>query len=145
MNITVRRAKLDELEWVNKQYERIGFRPSQFNGEVIAIALLDGKKVALGRLQRIDSSNAELGGMYVNEHFRGRKLAESIVCFLLKHTKQYEHIYCLPFSHLADFYQRFGFHLTTNQQIPKAIIEKHQWCNKTYEHETYLFELHLPT
>lgn len=62
---------------------------------------VSGERVGVGRLQNIGSGTAELGGMYVDDRFRGAGLAASIVEFLIENSGEYKKIYCLPFSHLS--------------------------------------------
>ena len=69
--ITLRAANPSEIAWINAQYDQVGFKHSNFDNEFIVIAEVSGQKAGLGRLQRIDSSVAELGGIFVNEQFRG--------------------------------------------------------------------------
>jgi len=130
------------MSWVNNQYLSIGFKLSDFSRELIAIAEVNGEKAGLGRLQHIDEGIAELGGMYVSDNFRGLGVAGLIVDYLIRNAGDYQKIYCLPFAHLQAFYQKFGFapeqELT---KVPRVVLEKHKWCNSSYEHKTLLFSL----
>ncbi|WP_281558780.1 GNAT family N-acetyltransferase [Thalassomonas sp. RHCl1] len=135
-------AQKEDMAWVNNQYLSIGFKLSDFERELIAIAEVNGEKAGLGRLQLIEKGIAELGGMYVKDSFRGLGVAGRIVDYLVKNATDYQKIYCLPFAHLQAFYQKFGFapeqELT---KVPRVVLEKHNWCNNSYEHKTLLFSL----
>ncbi|MBQ4835604.1 GNAT family N-acetyltransferase [Pseudoalteromonas luteoviolacea] len=139
--VTIRLAKDDEIHWVNDQYQRVGFKLSSIDSDVIAIALIEGQKVGVGRVQQITEHAAELGGMYVNPDFRGVGVAAKLVAFLVDNASQYASVYCLPFAHLAKFYGKFGFIPVEagEQQVPDIVLSKHHWCNEIYEHETLLF------
>lgn len=139
INITIRKATQDEIHWVNEQYQRVGFKLSNFESDMIAIALVDDQKVGVGRIQKITEFDAELGGMYVNPDFRGVGLADKIVTFLVENALQYRHVYCLPFAHLASFYKKFGFDEVNDVEVPDMVLSKHHWCNEIYEHKTLLF------
>ncbi|AOT08839.1 GNAT family N-acetyltransferase [Pseudoalteromonas luteoviolacea] len=141
INITIRKATDDEIHWVNEQYQRVGFKLSSLESDMIAIALIDGQKVGVGRIQKITEFDAELGGMYVNPDFRGVGIAKKIVTFLVENALQYRQLYCLPFEHLAPFYKKFGFDevIETGVDIPDMVLSKHHWCNEIYEHRTLLF------
>ena len=142
MNVTIRKAFRCELEWLNARYDEVGFRHSDFNRELIAIAEVEGNKAGLGRLVTIDSNTAELGGMYVFTEYRGYGVAGKIVEFLLQHSGRFKQIFCLPFAYLKDFYGKYGFVPTDeSQDIPALIREKHNWCKRTYEHEILLLVL----
>ncbi|WDE13814.1 GNAT family N-acetyltransferase [Thalassomonas haliotis] len=140
--VTIRTATEEDMTWVNNQYLSIGFKLSDFERELIAIAEVNGEQAGLGRLQYIDKGSAELGGMYVHYAFRGLGVAGRIVDHLVKNAAGYQKIYCLPFAHLQAFYQKFGFapeqELT---KVPRVVLEKHNWCNSSYAHKTLLFSL----
>jgi N-acetylglutamate synthase-like GNAT family acetyltransferase len=137
--VTISNANEADLAWVNQQYKAIDFKPSNFENELIAIAKVDNKPIGVGRLQTIEDKIAELGGMYVDSAHRQQGVADKIVAYLLANSTRYEIIYCLPFAHLAPFYQRFGFKtVTASATIPQEVSAKVDWCRDTYEHPVLL-------
>ncbi len=142
MSVIVRTAQREELTWVNTQYDRVGFKHSAFDNETILIAELNGTRVGLGRLQLVAQNSVELGGIFVDERSRRLGVAAQIVECLLAQALGYSTVYCLPFLHLRDFYQTFGFELLDDlAAVPPAISEKLCWCNESYESETLLMVL----
>jgi len=138
--LAIRKAREEEIHWVNEQYQRIGFKLSDIAQDLIAIALIDGQKAGVGRVQPLTSVDAELGGMYVLPDFRGAGVASKLVEFLVAHAVEFERVHCLPFAHLAEFYKKFGFDTVNDRgHVPSSILAKHRWCNDTYEHDTLLF------
>jgi N-acetylglutamate synthase-like GNAT family acetyltransferase len=138
-NSVIRAARLTDLEWVNARYDEVKFKRSNYEKEYIAIAELNNKRAGLGRLVRVDSKSAELGGIYVLPDYRGSGIASKIVEFLLLYSTSYEQIFCLPFAHLERFYGKYGFVTVDAAEIvPAEILEKHRWCQNTYEPETLL-------
>lgn len=144
INITIRKANDEEIHWVNEQYQRVGFKLSSFETDLVAIALIDGQKVGLGRIQKITDYDAELGGIYVSSDFRGIGIAAKLVTFLVENTAQYRQVYCLPFEHLAAFYEKFGFEPVSDSvaEVPDLVLSKHHWCNEIYDQTTLLFVKH---
>lgn len=139
--ILIRKATIEELEWINSKYSQIGFVHSNFEKEIIAVAEYEGQRCGLGRIVTIDKNNCELGGMFVFEEFRGMKIAQKIIEFLLnEENASHENIWCLPFAKLNDFYASFGFedYNAKNIQIPKAVLDKYNWCNSTYDDKVLL-------
>ncbi|MNQ78792.1 hypothetical protein D3C85_937140 [compost metagenome] len=139
--IKIQKAKEVEIEWINKKYAEVDFKKSVFENELIAIAEFKNLNSGLGRLVKIDSENYELGGMYVFQEFRNKGIAEKIVEFLIcSENLVGKNIWCLPFENLEKFYAKFGFKIAekTKNEIPKEIIEKHNWCNNTYEKKVLL-------
>ncbi len=139
-NISVIKATPSQIGWVNHQYEKIGFATSTFDNEYIAIAQKAGVKCGLGRITYIDQYNIELGGIYVFENFRKMGVADQIVKHLLERLDQNKTVWCLPFYHLLNFYEGFGFEdqKKHNYKIPEKILSKYEWCNKTYQKEVLL-------
>lgn len=135
----IRAATIDDIKWVNSRYREVKFKESCFENEIIAIAEIDSVKVGLGRLQNIDTHYAELGGIYVLPDFRGKNIARSIVNFLINNSIKYSKVYCLPFSHLKEFYKSMGFIDDDKNNVPDSVTKKHIWCNEAYENETLLF------
>ncbi|MBX3718327.1 MAG: FosX/FosE/FosI family fosfomycin resistance hydrolase [Parachlamydiales bacterium] len=140
--LTFKLAGHQEIEWVNQCYDQVEFVHSNLDHEMIAIAELGGEKAGLGRLVKMDEENLELGGMYVFEQFRNKGIATELVKFLLTQTKPSQNIYCIPFEHLAPFYQQFGFdHCLDKAEVPEKILTKLHWCQKKYASPTALLVL----
>lgn len=138
--LILREALKSDMSWINSQYRLIEFKESDYDNELIVIAEYDGIPGGIGRLQNIDNINAELGGIYVLPKFRGLKIAREIVSYLLKNSKNYKTVYCLPFSHLNRFYESMGFEPVKDfKTVPCKIKEKHSWCETTYKNETPLY------
>ena len=142
--VQVRQASPEEIDWINERYDEVGFIHSDLARECVAIAEVDGVRAGIGRLVRVDPATAELGGMFVLTEFRGQGVADVIVRFLMNQSGIYSTIYCLPFPHLSDFYQRFGFvPCHEPSSVPEEVRSKHAWCNTDahYPYPTLLFVL----
>ncbi len=137
--INIRKCLQEEIEWINKKYDEIKFKHSNYSNEYIVIAEFNGNKAGIGRLQKIDETTSELGGIYVFKEFRKLGIARRMVCALLENSNIYCQIYCLPFECLENFYKQFGFIIINDKsEAPKEIYEKWQWCNSYYESKTLL-------
>ena len=142
MHFTIRPARRDEIVWVNSKYDEVGFVHSSVDKELIAIAEEGDVKLGLGRLVRVDGLHCELGGMYVFDNARGKGIARSLVNYLIDHRPPNNKVYCIPFKHLADFYQSCGFvPVDSFSEVPQAVVEKYRWCDKTYSHGSLLYVL----
>jgi GNAT superfamily N-acetyltransferase len=123
----IRELRDDELAWASAQYRAIEFAASP-PGTVALVAELDGARVGLGRLVAHAPEVVELGGIWTDEAVRGRGVARAMVAALLARGGHgdaqvgrearpaavgAEHggrpLWCIPFEHLAAFYQSFGF------------------------------------
>lgn len=137
----IRKILPTELTWANAQYTSINFVQS-LASDLIVVAEIDGVKAGLGRITQVDNDAGELGGIFVLPEFRGRSIATGIVEFLLQHS-DYPNLFCVPFTHLAMFYQRFGFlpvvlPAASTVAIPQKIVDKNNFCARTYETPTVL-------
>lgn len=133
-----------EIEWVNEQYRKVDFMPSNLNRDRIAIAVYGHERVGLGRLCYIRPLTIELGGMYVEPSYRGMGVAKRIIKFLLEYRDPEATVYCLAFAHLRNFYQDEGFQEVSvegYEAVPHEILKKNDWCNETYSHKVLLLYL----
>lgn len=124
----------EELDWINEQYKEIEFLPSLPRKDRVALASIGSKWAGMGRLVPLEKGAYELGGIYVLPSFRGEGVARMIVEFLVHQSNG--DLYCLPFSHLAEFYCSFGFQRVDT--APTEVIEKHRWCNETYSEDVWI-------
>lgn len=123
----LRTARPDEIGWINEQYAKIHFIPSDPEHDAIVIAELDGERAGFGRLVRAGEHAYELGGMFVFEHFRGRGVARAIVDELIRRAAGAE-VYCIPFADLEALYAAAGFRRIEPVGVPEKIQEKLDWC-----------------
>jgi len=142
MNIQIRKANKQEINWINKKYDEVNFQHSDFNNEIIVLAEVNNKKAGVGRLIKIDKETVELGGIYVFEEFRGTGIASEIVSFLIKNKGEFNSVYCLPFENLRAFYEKHGFKTVSSKaKVPEKITQKHKWCNDTYDKKVLILSL----
>jgi hypothetical protein len=79
--------------------------------------------------------------MYVMEKYRALGVAKQIIRFLLDQTHG-KKVYCIPFAHLRDLYQSFGFAECTDfDNVPVAVVGKYEWCKKRYDQDVLLLNL----
>jgi N-acetylglutamate synthase-like GNAT family acetyltransferase len=142
MNIKIKRATLADLEWINQQYDFVNFKHSTLEDEEVVIAEVDTIKIGLGRIQEIQETTAEMGGIFVLPDYRNMGIARRIVSELVVIGKNYSIVYCLPFAHLKDFYSGFGLKEVTNYtHVPEKVLEKYKWSNDTYTEDVLLLSL----
>lgn len=138
-------ATKQDMPWVNEQYEKAGFVPSQYDLEHIAIVTYNDQHAGVGRLVILSEDEAEIGGIYILEEFRGLALAHQVVDYLVQEARdrQLRQVYCLPFEELLPFYEKFGFKPASNHpnSIHPAIAKKHQWCLDNYDKNVLLLAL----
>ncbi|WP_332879356.1 GNAT family N-acetyltransferase [Massilia sp. S19_KUP03_FR1] len=138
-SVTLHIATDADLAAINLRYAEIGFVPSA-SDDLIVVARIDGITAGQGRVTPVDATSAELGGIYVLPGCEGMGIARRIVAFLIGHAN-FPVLYCLPFGELAAFYGSMGFSAVKEPgRVPQKVMQKHQWCNATYDKAVLLLE-----
>ncbi|WP_212936595.1 GNAT family N-acetyltransferase [Bacillus hominis] len=143
--MSIQLATSNDLEWINIQYESIGFVQSDLTRDKVAIITYNNEYAGIGRLVQIDKDTIELGGIFILPNFRGLQLAGELVSFLVQTAKKLhiQNVYCLPFEELENFYKKYGFTEvdTTQEVVHPIILKKYNWCLETYDKHVLLFNL----
>ena len=140
----LRTARPDETGWINEQYAKVRFIPSDPANETIVIAELDGLRAGLGRLVDAGQGAYELGGMFVFDQFRGRGVARAIVDELIRRAEG-RTVYCIPFADLEPIYAGEGFTtIEPSPDLPERVREKLAWCAETIDRPVILMVLRDP-
>ncbi|MCM3655362.1 GNAT family N-acetyltransferase [Metabacillus litoralis] len=141
----IRLATKEDLKWVNEHYRKVGFVPSNLENETVAIVTYKNEYAGIGRIVYLHKEEAELGGIYIVEEFRGLSLANELVEYLVKETnkRNLKRVYCLPFEKLKNFYEKFGFKEFDLKEdtINRKVLKKHQWCRENYDENVLLLKL----
>lgn len=117
-------ASEDLRKQINHFYQTLGYS-SGWGQDEIAYCLVANNKVA--GCVKIESLNGNLilRGMYLETTAQrkgfGTLLIRYIEPFLNNSTS-----YCLPFSHLACFYEQIGFIKVDPLDLPEALIRRHK-------------------
>ena len=136
----LRTATPEDAGWVDEQYERAGFIPSDLSIDTVVIAEWEGVRAGLGRLVRVDTHAFELGGMFIVEDHRGRGIARALVEELLRRAGDAE-VYCVPYADLESFYARCGFRPLREAVVPRKVHEKLDWCAREQSRAVLLMKL----
>ncbi|PEC56681.1 GNAT family N-acetyltransferase [Bacillus cereus] len=143
--MSIQFATSNDLEWINKQYDSIGFVRSDLNREKVAIITYNNEYAGVGRLVQIGEDTIEMGGIFILPQFRGLQLAGELVSFLVETAKklQVQHVYCLPFEELKAFYKKYGYTEvdTTKEAVHPIILKKYNWCLDHYDKHVLLCKL----
>lgn len=139
MKINLRFANESDMNDINSIYRKIDFKESDYENEKIIIVESNDKIVGLGRLQKVDENSSELGGIFVEDSYRGKGIAHKIVSELVDISINFEFVYCIPFEHLGMFYKSYGFvEINTLDNVPAKVSSKFKWCNEHYNQRTLL-------
>ncbi|MDF9450745.1 GNAT family N-acetyltransferase [Bacillus toyonensis] len=143
--MSIQLATYNDLEWINNQYESIGFVRSDLKRDKVAIITYNNEYAGVGRLVKIDDNTIEMGGIFILPKFRGQQLAGELVSFLVETAKklQVKNVYCLPFEELENFYKKYGYTEvdTTKEVVHPIILKKYNWCLEHYDKHVLLFKL----
>ena len=84
-------ATSNDLEWINNQYDSIGFVRSDLKRDKVAIITYNNEYAGVGRLVQIDEDTLEMGGIFILPQFRGLQLAGELVLFLVETAKNHKY------------------------------------------------------
>ncbi|MEM5626037.1 GNAT family N-acetyltransferase [Bacillus wiedmannii] len=85
--MSIQLATSNDLEWINNQYESIGFVQSDLERDKVAIITYNNEYAGVGRLVQIDEDTIEMGGIFILPKFRGLQLARKLVSFLVQNCE----------------------------------------------------------
>lgn len=136
LDYQLREATETDRPAVNAIYATLGFMPWDPLSERLLVAVNGSRLVGCGRLHR-QGEDVELGGMYVHPDFRGKGIARAILRSLVDMLDE-RPCYCIPFIHLASFYEEFGFEPCTQAALPAPIQERVAYLQDVYMHPTIL-------
>jgi GNAT superfamily N-acetyltransferase len=92
------------------------------------VAERGGARIGLGRLVEHAPGVVELGGIWTDEAARGGGVARAMVNALLARAAPGTgRLWCIPFAHLAAFYQSCGF-VAAPPPWPRPIADKVDEC-----------------
>ncbi len=61
--MSIQMATSNDLEWINNQYDSIGFVRSDLKRDTVAIITYNNEYAGVGRLVQIDEDTLEMGGI----------------------------------------------------------------------------------
>lgn len=145
--MSIQLATSNDLEWINNQYDSIGFVRSDLKSDKVAIITYNNEYAGVGRLVQIDEDTIEMGGIFILPKFRGLQLAKKLVSFLVQTAKALEiqNVFCIPFEELESFYKTYGFIDVdmTKEVVHPIILKKYNWCLENYDKHVLLFKLRV--
>jgi GNAT superfamily N-acetyltransferase len=124
--IEIRAMRDDEHGWAAERYRELRFAASPPGARGL-VAELDGARVGLGRVVEHAPGVFELGGIWTDEKARNRGVARAMVTALLALAPA-GRLWCIPFAHLAAFYESFGFEVA-RPPWPGPIADKVTACH----------------
>ena len=138
--LVLRTARPEETGWINEQYAKVRFIPSDPQSHTVVVAEADGVRAGIGRLVDVGEGAYELGGMYVLDAYRGAGIARAIVEELIPLAGERD-VSCIPFADLEAFYASTGFRRIEAEGVPAKVIEKLEWCEREIDRAVILMKL----
>jgi len=111
-----------QIPLVNQFYKQT-YKKGQANKSEQVFVAKDSTIKCAARLKDVDG-DLLLTGVACAEESRRQGIAHSLVTHILR--LQTQDIYCFPYPHLHDFYQRVGFVTCTAAQLPPPLQARYQ-------------------
>lgn len=116
-------ADTSHLADLNKFYIKQGYHSDWSDSERAFITIHDNQIVGA---VKVESNNGVsiLRGMYLGKEFQGGGLGTAFIKHIepiLDETVSY----CMPFSHLADFYGKIGFKIVSPESYPAFLADRY--------------------
>lgn len=103
---------------VNKFY-RSQKHKGRANGDERVFVVFNGDEIIASVRLLPQQGYLWLRSLYVKSELRGQKIGEKLLAFV--HDQVKEKIYCFPYDHLLPFYQRSGYLLLSDTDLPESL------------------------
>ena len=113
-----------EKERVNSFYELTSYKQPVSPIDRVFVAESGSEIVGAVRIESLNGVQT-LRGMYMHPEYIGKGIGSKLLKFIepvLNGTKSY----CIPFSHLRDFYSQVGFSEIPSQKAPAFLNERYE-------------------
>lgn len=97
-------------------YERVGYTGGIAPGDTVLIVRSEADVVGAVRLSK-EAGRLVLRGMFVDAALRGRRIGTALLTAASDVIGPSE-CWCVPYSHLIEFYSRIGFQETDRKTVP---------------------------
>lgn len=111
-----------DLAHIQAFYSSVGYGGGIHPGDRVLVARADQSILAVVRLCS-ESGTLVLRGMYVAEEKRGQGIGARLLESASAEIGSSE-CWCIPYSHLTDFYSRAGFRVCEEGGIPRFLDER---------------------
>jgi GNAT superfamily N-acetyltransferase len=119
---TVRTAHPEEFDRVRAAYLEWGYGGGVEAGEVVFLAERAGELLGLVRRTR-EGESLMLRGMQVTPEARGQGVGTKLLKAFVATIGEQE-CYCIPYTHLIDFYGCEGFAVLASEQAPAFLAAR---------------------
>jgi N-acetylglutamate synthase-like GNAT family acetyltransferase len=120
--IAIRVAAVDDLDNVREAYRAWGYRGSIGPNDKVFVAEGDGELLGIVRLAQEDEIYV-LRGMQVSPSSQRQGIGTALLLELMKHLGGAE-CYCVPYTHLDEFYAQVGFRECSSKSAPRFLVDR---------------------
>jgi N-acetylglutamate synthase-like GNAT family acetyltransferase len=121
-NIEIALAETAELTAIQSFYSNVGYSCGLNTDDRILVARQDRSIVAAVRLSW-EADTLVLRGMYVAEPLRGAGIGSKMLERISAEIGS-PACWCVPYTHLEDFYSRIGFSVCEGAEIPEFLAAR---------------------
>ena len=117
-NHTIRHALAAESTQIKDLIHLVGINPSGLDWKRFVVAVNEsGQVLACGQIKPHGADVRELASIAVLPEYRGLGLARAVIEMLLSENPGLMYLMCI--SHNGPMYEKFGFRVVTDKQMPR--------------------------
>jgi len=114
----IRPALEAESSQIKDLINLVGINPTGLDWKRFVVAANEnGQVIACGQIKPHGGDIRELASIAVNPKYRGLGLARAVIEMLLRENPKPLYLMCV--SHNGPMYEKFGFHVLTDKQMPR--------------------------
>jgi N-acetylglutamate synthase-like GNAT family acetyltransferase len=117
-NYTLRHALESESTQIKNLINLVGINPTGLDWKRFIVAVNDdGQAIGCGQIKPHGGDIRELASIAVLPEYRGRGIARAVIEMLLRENPRPLYLMCI--SHNGPMYEKFGFQIIVNSQMPR--------------------------
>ncbi len=118
----LRKGIAKDLNWLKEFYAEAGYRGKVQDEDQVFFAIDDSRITGVVRLAA-EHSSLVLRGMQIAQNSRRKGIGSTLLSYLVSDLGE-QPCFCLPYTHLEEFYAAEGFRVANDNEIPQFLAER---------------------
>ncbi|HJO93731.1 MAG TPA: GNAT family N-acetyltransferase [Victivallales bacterium] len=119
MTMKYKTRKASNLKWLDTFYKNCGYGGKFTPSDIVVYAVDNETPIGVGRLS-LENEVFILRGMQILQKYQGKGIGTTLLNKLIEALPDRE-CFCLPYTHLLDFYRKVGFRKCNINEVPRFL------------------------